>query len=132
MNLGLTLGAALAATHLVHWLRHRRGAGPAISGIRAACLVSLVYSGLARMTGSTVLLSLETAVFGATFCAMSEPHRLSERLVLISGGVFGLLFFTLHHYGFETIRGGLGGTLGGCAFTACLIVYGIRRAVLRA
>ena len=63
--------------------------------------------------------------------AMSEPFRLSEKRVLLAGLVFGLILFGLERIDFLHFHGGMGGTLGGTAFVACICVYWLQWAELR-
>ena len=122
-----TILASLLGTHATYWLTHRRR----MNSVRAASLTSLVFVLVAEASHWPWLLALQPAVFGSTFVAMSEPHRLSERRVLVAGLVFGLILFELQEIDFLHFHGGMGGTLGGTAFVACLCVYWLQWAELR-
>lgn len=117
-----TLFTALLGAHLTYWLTHRKK----MNVIRAASLSSLTFIMIANILGSPILLSLRPAFFGSTFVAMSEPSRLSEKKVLCASIVFGIILYELQKVDFVHYRGGIGGTLGGTAFLACILVYWIQ------
>lgn len=118
---------SLLGTHATYWLTHRRQ----LNSVRAASLTSLVFVVVAQLSHWPLLLSMQPAVFGSTYVAMSEPVRLSERRVLLAGLLFGLILFGLQQIDFLRFRGGVGGTLGGTAFVACICVYWLQWAELR-
>jgi hypothetical protein len=122
-----TILVSLLGTHATYWLTHRRG----MNSVRAGSLSSLIFIALAQLSHWPFLLALQTAFFGSTFVAMSEPFRLSERRVLLAGVVFGLILFGLQQIDFLHFHGGVGGTLGGTAFVACIGVYWLQWAELR-
>jgi hypothetical protein len=122
-----TILTSLLGTHATYWLTHRRR----MSSVRAAGLTSLVFVLAAQASHWPFLLALQPAVFGSTFVAMSEPFRLAERRVLAAGLVFALILFGLQEIDFLHFQGGMGGTLGGAAFVACLCVYWLQWAELR-
>lgn len=122
-----TIFFSLLGTHATYWLTHRRS----MNSVRAASLTSLVFVGLAQASHWPLLLAMQPAVFGSTYVAMSEPVRLSERRVLMAGLLFGLMLFGLQEVDFLRFHGGVGGTLGGTAFVACICVYWLQWADLR-
>jgi hypothetical protein len=122
-----TMVVSLLGTHATYWLTHRRR----MNSVRAAGLASLVFVALALASHWPFLIALQPAFFGSTFVAMSEPFRLSERRVLAAGLVFGLILFGLQQIDFLHFHGGIGGTLGGTAFVACICVYWLQWAELR-
>jgi hypothetical protein len=116
---GLTMLGSLLGTHATYWLAHRRK----MNSIRASGLSTLLFLAVAQSSHWAPLLAMRAAFFGGTFVAMSEPFRLSEWKVLAAGFVFGLIFFGLQRSDFVHFHGGMGGTLGGTAFVACIFVY---------
>ena len=122
-----TILFSLLGTHATYWLTHRRR----MNSVRAASLTSLIFVLLAQASHWPFLLSMQAAVFGSTYVAMSEPVRLSERRVLVAGLVFGLILTGLQHIDFLHFHGGVGGTLGGTAFVACVCVYWLQWVELR-
>lgn len=122
-----TILVSLLGTHATYWLTHRRR----MSSVRAAGLSSIAFVALAWASHWPFLLALQPAFFGATFVAMSEPFRLAEKRVLAAGVVFALILFGLQQIDFLHFHGGLGGTLGGAAFVACICVYWLQWAELR-
>ena len=122
-----TLLTSLLGTHATYWLTHRRR----MNVVRAGNLATVVFIALAQLSHWPFLLALQTAFFGGTFVAMSEPFRLSERRVLLAGFVFGLILFGLERIDFLHFHGGIGGTLGGTAFVACIGVYWLQWAEFR-
>jgi hypothetical protein len=122
-----TILVSLLGTHATYWLTHRRQ----MNSVRAASLASLVFVALAQASHWPFLLMLQPAFFGSTYVAMSEPIRLAERRVLLAGLVFGLILFGLERIDFLRFHGGVGGTLGGTAFVACICVYWLQWAELR-
>jgi|HubBroStandDraft_5_1064220.scaffolds.fasta_scaffold262155_2 hypothetical protein len=122
-----TLLASLLGTHATYWLTHRRR----MNSVRAASLSSVVFVVLAQASHWPFLLALQPAVFGSTYVAMSEPARLAEKKVLLAGVVFALILFGLEQIDFLHFHGGVGGTLGGTAFVACICVYWLQWVALR-
>jgi hypothetical protein len=122
-----TLLASLLGTHATYWLTHRRR----MNSVRAASLSSVVFILVAQASHWPFLIALQPAVFGSTYVAMSEPFRLAEKRVLLAGLVFGLILFGLEQVDFLHFHGGVGGTLGGTAFMACICVYWLQWAELR-
>jgi hypothetical protein len=127
VGLFATVLFSLLGTHATYWLTHRRR----MNSVRAASLTSLVFVALAQASHWPLLLAMQPAVFGSTYVAMSEPARLAERRVLVAGLLFGLILSGLDRIDFLRFHGGVGGTLGGTAFVACICVYWLQWAGLR-
>jgi ABC-type amino acid transport system permease subunit len=125
VTLVTTIAASLAGAHSTYFLTHKRQ----MNSIRAASLSSLLYATIAILSKNPLLISLQPAFFGSTYVSMSEPHRLSEKKVLIAAVIFGCILFTLQKTEFVSFQGGIGGTLGGSAFLACVLVYWIQSLV---
>jgi hypothetical protein len=118
----LTIVTSLAGAYSTYVLAHRWQ----MNSIRAASLSSLCFVGLAMLSGNVVMLSLQPAFFGSTYVAMSEPHRLSRGKILFAAVLFGMILFLFQKTDFVHFHGGIGGTLGGTAFLACISVYWIQ------
>ena len=119
MNLLAMILISIVAAHSTYWCTHSRKMGP----VRAAGFTTLVFLGVSTLLSGTMLPSLATTFYGATFVGMSEPSRLKERSVLAASICFALIFTWLKKIEFVHFQGGVGGTLGATAFVSCLIVY---------
>lgn len=122
-----TLLASLAGAQSTYTLAHKLK----MNSIRAASTSSLVFVAIAYFSKNPLLLSLQPAFFGSTYVSMSEPHRLSEGKVMLAGTLFGVILLILQQSEFVHFHGGIGGTLGGTAFIACILVYWLQYLLLK-
>jgi hypothetical protein len=109
--------ASMLGAHMTFWFTHRNKFRK-MNAIRASALSTLLFVACTMPFHFLIIPKLHAAFFGGSFVAMSEPHRLSERKVLLASFVFGLLFLVLLQF-----KGGIGGTLGATAFVSCLAIY---------
>jgi len=108
--------SSLLGAHLTYWCTHT--STRKMNAIRASALLTLIFVALTFPLPFVFIPKLQAAFYGATFVGMSEPHRLSEKMVLLASALFSLIFCYLLRF-----QGGIGGTLGASAFLACLLVH---------
>jgi hypothetical protein len=114
--------ASMLGAHTTYWFTHRNKFQK-MSAIRASAISTLLFVVCTTPFSFLIIPKLHAAFFGGTFVAMSEPHRLSERKVLLASFIFGLFYLVLLQF-----KGGIGGTLGATAFVSCLVIYYSARA----
>ena len=116
----MILGFSIFASTITYTLNVRLKLGPVL----ASGYVGFFLGAMLRIFSESNGLMLAIVVIGASFAGMSSQSRVKdERLVALSGVLFGLIFIYSGPF-----FGGAGGKLGTIAFLSILSVYGLQMA----
>jgi len=103
---------SITTSVLVYWLNNYKNWG----ALKASAITSLIFSIPFEVINFSGLTELVPAVFfGASFVGMSSSKALNWITLILSGGLFGIIYFILND-----VLDGFGGALGTIACFSCL------------
>ena len=122
VDLSIFISIALASTIGTGWLIRAKNFPP----VRASSLLTVFIVSTVMLLDLKFGNRIAPVVLGATFVGMSESERLGYKSLSFASIVFSLVFFYLIPF-----NPGFGGALGLAAFCSCILVYGLKKILIK-